>query len=212
MAATSLVLSIADTFDGYGSMESLLRCLGLSARCTTHFMDEEGFETARDLALASEADVKSTIENVKKIWFCNWTQPHLFFPIKVARIKALCVYFRRCLMINQIPDICLINLARCQEFVDCYNSWTKKQDDTDDVIKQRDLKFDPMTFKTLIDKFKTLLLSLRGSRGIMLEYVIYNHNTQIGPPIEIPSPDVNSNETLSNNATLSGVDFDQDNA
>ena len=43
-------LSITDAFDDYGSMEALLRRLGISARCTTRFMDEEGFETARDLA------------------------------------------------------------------------------------------------------------------------------------------------------------------
>ena len=213
MAAEMNILSITDAFDDYESMEALLRRLGLSTRCITRFMDEEGFETARDLALARETDVKSTIDNVNKL-FGSATGPNRIYfpPIKVARIKALCVYFRRCLMINQIPDIRLIDLTRCQEFVDCYNSWIEKQDDTDDVVKQKDLKFDPMKFKTFIDEFKTLLSSLRGSRGITLEYVIRDSNTQTGPPIEVPSPDVNSNEILSHNATLSGVDFNRDNA
>ena len=213
MAAAPMVLSITDAFDDYGSMEALLRRLGLSARCITRFMDEEGFETARDLALARETDVKSTIDNVNKLFgSANGPNRIYFPPIKVARIKALCVYFRRCLMINQIPDIRLIGLARCQEFVDCYNSWTEKQDDTDDVVKQKDLQFDPMKFKTFTDEFKTLLSSLRGSKGITLEYVIRDNNTQTGPPIEVASPDVNSTDILSNNATLSGVDFDRDNA
>ena len=75
--AADLRLLIADAFDDYGSMEKLLRRLGLLAKCITSFMDEEGFESARDLALAR----------------------------KVTRIKALCVCFKRCLMINQIPDI-----------------------------------------------------------------------------------------------------------
>ncbi len=93
MAATSLVLSIADTFDGYGSMESLLRCLGLSARCTTHFMDEEGFETARDLALASEADVKSTIENVKKILVLQLDPTASIFPHQGGKNQGtLCIF------------------------------------------------------------------------------------------------------------------------
>ena len=213
MAAAPVTLSITDAFDDYGSMEALLRRLGISVKCTTRFMDEEGFETARDLALARETDVKSTIDNVNKLFGSATGNDRIYFPpIKVARIKALCVYFRRCLMINQIPDIRLIDLARCQEFVDCYNSWTEKQDDTDDVVKQKDLKFDPLKFKTFIDEFKTLLSSLRGSRGITLGYVIRGSNTQTGPPIEVASPDVNSNEILSNNATLSGVDFNRDNA
>ena len=38
-------------------------------------------------------------------------------------------------MINQIPDIRLIDLARCLEFVDCYSSWIEEQDDTDDIVK-----------------------------------------------------------------------------
>ena len=194
-------------------MQELLRRLGILAKCITRFMDEEGFESARDLALAREMDVKSTINNVNKLFGSATGTNRIYFPpIKLTRIKALCVYFRRYLMINQIPDICLIDLERCMEFVDCYTSWIEEQDNTNDVVKQKDLKFDPMKFKTFIDEFKTLLSSLQGSRGITLEYVIRNTNTQTGPPVEVPSPDVNSNEILSQNATLSGVDFKRDSA
>ena len=97
--------------------------MGLLAKCITRFMDEKGFETARDLALARETDVKSTIDNMNKLFvLANGISCIYFPPIKVTRIKALCIYFRRCLMINQIPNICLIDLARCLEFVDCYSS------------------------------------------------------------------------------------------
>ena len=40
-----------------------------------------------------------------------------------------------------------------------------------------------------------------------MEYVICDTNTQTGSPTEVPSPDVKSNEILSQNATLPGVDF-----
>ena len=43
MAAKMNILSITDAFDDYESMEALLRRLGLSTRCITRFMDEEGF-------------------------------------------------------------------------------------------------------------------------------------------------------------------------
>ena len=118
MAAEIIILSSTDAFDDYESTEALLRRLGFSTRCITCFMDEEGFETACDLALAHETDVKSTIDNVNKL-FGSATGPNCIYfpPNKVARIKALCAYFRRCLMINQIPDICLIELARCRSLL-----------------------------------------------------------------------------------------------
>ena len=92
--------------------------LGLLTRCIARFMDKEGFETAGHLALAHKSHVKATIDNVNKLFGSTTGNNRIYFPpIKVARIKALCVYFRRCLMINQIPDICLIDLARCQVIV-----------------------------------------------------------------------------------------------
>ena len=54
-------------------------------------MDEEGFESARDLDLARETDVKSTIDNVNKLFgLANGINCIYFPPIKVTRIKALC--------------------------------------------------------------------------------------------------------------------------
>ena len=84
-------LSITNAFDNYKSMQELLRRLGISAKCITHFMDEEGFESARDLALARETDVKSIIDNVNKLFGSATGTNRIYFPpIKVTRIKALC--------------------------------------------------------------------------------------------------------------------------
>ena len=67
-----------------------------------------------------------------------------------------------------------------------------------------------MKFKTCIEQFKTLLCSIRGGRGITLKYVIREDNHTTGPAKEVPIPDVNSNNILSHNTTLTGVDFDKD--
>ena len=131
-------LSITDAFDNYESMQELLRRLGISANYITRFIDEEGFGSARDLALVRETGIKSTINNVNKLFGSAAGIICIYFPpIKVTRIKALFVYFRRCLMINQIPDIRLIDLETCIEFVDCYTSWIEEQDNTRATNKLR---------------------------------------------------------------------------
>ena len=53
-------------------MKELLRRLGLLAKCLTRFIDEEGCEAARDLALAREINVKSTNQQREQtLWLSN---------------------------------------------------------------------------------------------------------------------------------------------
>ena len=51
-------------------------------------------------------------------------------------------------MINQVPDVRLITLDKCQALVDCYTSWTEEGDDTDEVVKNKKINFNPIKFKT----------------------------------------------------------------
>ena len=114
-------------------------------------------------------------------------------------------------MINQIPDVRLISIDKCQAFVDCYTSWTEKGDDTDEVVKIKNINFNPIKFKTFQDEFKTLLCSVRGGRGITLECIIRVGDI-VTLTIEVAEPDVNINEVLAKNTTLFGPDFTRDNS
>ena len=60
-------------------------------------------------------------------------------------------------MINQIPDVRLITLDKCQALVDYYSSWKEEIDDTNEVVKNKKIKFNPIKFKTFQDEFKTLV-------------------------------------------------------
>ena len=115
-------------------------------------------------------------------------------------------------MINQTPDIRIITMAKIHTFVNFYPSWKEKSDDTDDVVKSKNIKFDPLKFKTFTEEFKTLLSSIRGVRGITLEYVVRTTNVKIGPPEEVPKPDVMGNDSLALMATLTGPDYERDNS
>ena len=113
-------------------------------------------------------------------------------------------------MINQVPDVHLITLDKCQALVDCYTSWTEEGDDTDEVVKNKKINFNPIKFKTFQYEFKNLLCSIREERGISLEYTIRVRDI-VTVPIEVAEPDINSNEVLSENTTLFEPYFTRDN-
>ena len=87
-------MSITDTFDDRDSMKNLLNRIGLSSMFIIRLMQIEGFESVRDLALTRIVDLKATVQNVNKLFGSSQrTGTRIYFPpIKVARIKTLCVY------------------------------------------------------------------------------------------------------------------------
>ena len=91
-------------------------------------------------------------------------------------------------------------------------AWTEKADDTDDIVKQKDITFEATKFKIFRDELKTLLSSTRGTRDISLEYVIRNGNDAVQLQVEVPKPDVDSSNTMASKATLNGPEFDRDDA
>ena len=92
------------------------------------------------------------------------------------------------------------------------NSWIIGADDTDDIVKQEELNFEPTKFKIFRDDFKHLLYTTRGCRGITMKYVIRSGTTDMTPITEISSTDVNINDTLASIAALYGTVFRRDNA
>ena len=95
-------MSITDTFDDRDSMKNLLDRIGISSICIIRLIQIECFESTRDLARTRVDDLKATVQNVNKLFGSSQrTGTRIYFPpSKIARIKALCSYLRRCLMIN----------------------------------------------------------------------------------------------------------------
>ena len=205
-------LSITDTFNDYDSMEALLSRIGLSRACRERLMDEEGFETAADLSIVDLKDLQNAIENVNKLFGNKTGVGRIYFPPnRVTRLKALATYLKRCHTINTIPDIRLIDLLKVQEFVLKLPFWIEKSDEANEIVKNKEIKFEATKFKSFRDDIKTLLSSTRGGRGITLEYVIRNGDYVVSPPEQVPEPDVDSNDIIASKATLHGPAFDYDN-
>ena len=207
------VLSITDAFNDYDSFANLLQRVGVTAACRTRLMDEEGIDSAAELAAITTKDLQSTFDNVNKLFGNTAGGGRIYFaPNRVSRIKAVGLFLKRCQTINVIPDIRLITLNKSMDCVLKLPAWIEKADDTDDIVKQKDITFEATKFKTFRDELKTLLSSTRGTRGISLEYVIRDGNDATQPPEEIPEPDVDSSDTMASRATLHGPEFERDNA
>ena len=74
------VLSITEAFNDYNSMEDLLTRIGLSRVCRERLMDEEGFETASDLAITNLKDLQAAIEFVNKLFGNVTGAGRIYFP------------------------------------------------------------------------------------------------------------------------------------
>ena len=98
-------MSITDTFDDRDSMKNLLDRIEISSICIIRLIQIECFEcfeSTRDLARTRVVDLKATVQNVNKLFGSSQRiGTRIYFPPrKIARIKALCSYLRRCLMIT----------------------------------------------------------------------------------------------------------------
>ena len=207
------LMTITDAFNSNGEFDNLLNRIGISAVGRARLIQDEGYENAKDLLNTTLSDLKTAVENCNKLFGSLPANRRIYFPPnKISRLKALIVYLKRCDMINETPDIRLIDADKISEFVRKLPSWTEKSDDTDEIVKKKDITFVPTKFKSFRDNFTTLLCSARGCRGMTLEYVIRETDNGIIPPSEVSEPDVDSNDILTEKATLYGPEYASDNA
>ena len=140
--------------------EVLIR-IDLSVRCCTRLIDVEGYEIA-ELSEATVKNLQTAIMNVNKTFVNSTASTRIYFPpTRITKIKELCVYIKRYIMIIEIPCIRLIATSNIQEMVACLDSQIVEADDIDDIIKQKELKSDPRKFKIFRDDLTTLICATR---------------------------------------------------
>ena len=196
-------LSITYTFVDHQAFVDLLGRVTITPRCVARLIDEEGVKSVRHLSTITIKVLISTIANVDILFDGEIGSQRIYFLfIKVEFITALSVYLQKCITTNQILDICLIDVTRVQEFVESYPSQVEKDNDTRNIVKQNDIKFDHIKFKTFQDQIKTLLCYIRGGRGIIIECIVRDRPDYSGPTEEVDLPSVDSNDIISERATL----------
>ena len=208
-------MNITQAFDDVDQFRQLLRRIQTPVANINRLFNEEGVNTARTLAETRVKDLELSMTNVNRL-FGSQTQAArriYFAPVRMQRIKALAVYFKRCLDANRIPDITIITLDDVTRFTHNMEIWTEKGGDVEDVIKQTKIEFSSAKFTKFREKLETLVSSICGCRGINLNYLIRDPSPVPPPaaPVEDQSPDVNSLEFMKENTTHAGPEFEKDN-
>ena len=208
-------MNITQAFDDEDQFRQLLRRIQTPVPNINHLFNEEGVNSARALADTRVKDLELSMTNVNRL-FGSQTQAArriYFAPVRMQRIMALAVYFKRCLDANRIPDIRIITLDDVIRFTHNMEIWTEKGGEVEDVIKQTKIEFSLVKFTKFREKLETLVSSIIGCRGISLNYLIRDPSPFPAPlvPIEDQSPDVNSLEFMKENTTHSGPEYEKDN-
>ena len=208
-------MNITDAFDDEDEFRDLLRRAQIPVANVNRLMDQEGINSARVLANTKVKDLELSMTNVNRL-FGNNSQPRnriYFAPIRIQRIKALAVYFKRCLDANRIPDIRIIDIDAVSRFALNLDIWSETASEVEEVIKRTKIEFSTTKFTKFREKFETLVSSILGCRGISLNYLIRDPDPMPLPntPIEDQSPDVNSLEFMKKNTTHQGPEYEKDN-
>ena len=208
-----LDLSITDTFDSKEAMKQLFLRLSFSQILIARLMDHEGLTSAQELTIIRPNDLSDSLESMNRL-FGNSSRVNarIYFPLgKIMKLTALSTYFRRYFTVNRIPDIRLIRSEEVSTFVEYMEVWNKKSDKVQEILSKVEIKFDPSNFTRFRQKIETLTSSIRGCRGITLEYLIRVENEEYTHPTEDAVPDVFSIDFMAKNASLKGSDFTIDN-
>ena len=97
-----------------------------------------------------------------------------------------------CQITNDLTDTLVSNL----------DFWTGSSPVIDDIFKGTDIKFDHLKFIKFCEKIQTLLSSIKGVRGINLDYLIRD---EVHEPGRADTPDVSSLEFMRLNTTFDGL-------
>ena len=207
--------SITDAFNSENWFNELLRRLAFPVINVNRLINEEGINTANTLANTRLEDLELSMTSVNRLFGSTTTAARriYFAPIRMLKLKALAAYLKRCINTHRIPDIRLITEASVNLFVQNLDTWIETSGDIEDIIKQASINFDPTKFIKFREKIETLVSSIKGIRGINLDYLTRDTDPLPHPPnlIEDSSPNVNSLDFMRLNTTHTGPDFNKDN-
>jgi len=207
--------SITEAYNSQDRFSDLLLRLNFPARHITRLIDEEGLDTAGELATTKAEDVEQSMINVNKLFGNRTGAARLYFsPARIKKLIALCVYLKRCLTVSRIPDIRQIDPNDVTIYVEHLDQWKGSTPKADTALNQDEIKFDFNRFTAFREKIQTISSSIKGKRGISLEYLLRPELLEGAPAtvlVEEADPEVFSNEYMTKNATLTGPEFNQDN-
>ena len=212
-AISPRVLTITEVYESQDEFRTLLARLNFPVANINRLAGPERIQSAKILSRTRLKDLETSLNNVNRL-FGNQrvnNQRIYFAGDMIVQLKALAAYFKRANDANRIPDIRLINLDVLNGYVLSLDNWLDSPGDVKDVVKQETIKFESDKFVKFREKILTLISSIKGVRGIYLDYLTRPEGNDNEELIEDPSPDVNSLEFMRLNTTHSGPEYAKDN-
>ena len=208
-------MNITQAFDDEQEFSQLLRRLQVPVSNVNRLIEQEGITDARVLANTRVKDLEISMTNINRLFGSHNTPARriYFSPVRMLRIKALSVYFKRCLDANRISDIRIVDVNTVNLLSQNMEIWNQTSGEVDDVIKQAKIEFSTSKFTRFREKMDTVISFIKGCRGIGLNYLTRETNPDNPPQgsIEEASPNVNSLEFMRLNTTHEGPEFQKDN-
>ena len=174
-----MVETITEAYNSQDRFSDLLLRLNIPIGHINRLINEEGLDSASELASTKAEDVEQSMINVNKLFGNKTGTGRLYFsPARIKKVIALCVYLKRCQTINRIPDIRQINPDDVTIYVEHLDQWRGKTPKADIALNQDKIKFDFNRFTEFREKIQTLSSSIKGTRGISLEYLLRPENSE----------------------------------
>ena len=171
--------TITEIFDSEEAFRDLLTRINVPVRNIDRLLDEEGIDNARTLSTLRPDDVEKSLESVNRLFGNRQLSSCIYFaPARIKKIKSICAYLRRCMIVNRIPDIRLINQAEIQNFSDNLEEWSGSSLNIEGLIGKDDIKFEHTKFMRFGMKIQTIMSSIKGIRGITLDYLLQPDESQ----------------------------------
>ena len=124
----------------------------------------------------------------------------------IIQLKAMAVFLKRTSDANHIPDIRMITLDVVNDYVLSLDNWLDSSGNVRDIVKQESDKF--VKFR---EKILTLISSIKGMRGIHLDYLTRPVTEMEQGSIEFAAPNVDFLKYMRLNTTHSGPEYAKDN-
>ena len=206
-------LTIREAFSNQLAFQQFLLTAGLGIREVNNLIFEEGVNSFSTMLnfFPTTMSFETFIKDINKTFGGRQGAARIYYNIRIKKcLTAAHFYVYRCMLINKIPDIRLLNLQFCITYLEENYDRVKDKIEDDNKIKLPDFKQgeDWITFR---DKFTELLASTIGKRGISMKYVIRTTDDNAEGYVEQAIPDVTDESIFDKETILRGAPYKEDN-
>ena len=213
MIRTVNAMTITEAYNSPMALQRFLAVNGLGISETNHLMNREGIVSFSRLITLFPVtkEFEKFIMDVNKTFGGSSLPNRIYFNISARKsLVSVHFYITRCLLINQIPDVRLLDITSCIAYMENNLKLNSDTDDSESKIKLPEFK-QAENWISFRDKFVELLACTKGSTGLSLQYVIRLEDNNQDTYVEASNPDLTDESIFDTSMILRGSHFKEDN-